>query len=101
MEQAGNRGGDQQREQDERDPLSHAILLAEPCGGYPHEHAESPPGPPRFRRAGVSSHLLDSCFTQSTSMVQLGRVIGASLILAKFRIANIGSGNSGPAPAMR
>jgi len=42
-----------------------------------------------------------SCFTQSTSIVQCGVVMGAGVILAKLRRANSGSGNWSPCPALR
>jgi hypothetical protein len=58
-------------------------LLAAPGAGS---------GRPRVRR---------SCFTQSTSIVHDGTVMGAGVILAKFNTANIGSGNASPCPTLR
>ena len=43
------------------------------------------------KKAEEISHFLYSCFTQSTSITH-SPSIGVSVIFAKFKIANIGSG---------
>jgi len=45
-------------------------------------------------------HPLYSCFTQSTSITH-SPSIGESVIFAKLRIANIGSGYLSPSPSLR
>ena len=47
-----------------------------------------------------SAYCHTSCLTQSTSMTQ-SAVMGESLILAKFKMANKGSGNSSPPSTRR